>query len=390
MCSGSRVIEVELLVKRGYLMEGGRLHFVSSATAELPGGPGEDSTSASVYEIDPLRDPRWTEFVETNPDASVFHSPAWLTALRDSYGYTPAVLCTSQPGERIVNGVVFCRVTSWLMGNRIVSLPFSDHCDLLVSNPSDLSAILQRLRDEVQEKHWRYLELRPLKEGLGLNAGLEECRTYLWHWIDLSGAIEELFKRFDKDSAQRRIRRAERESLKYEAGNSESLLKKFLHLFVMTRCRHGLPPQPQAWFRHLSRCFGDQMQIRVISYRERPIASSVTLKHGQTVTYKYGCSDIRFKSLGGMPLLFWRTIEEAKREGFTRFDLGRSDIDNAGLIRFKENWNPQRVTLKYYKTAGNARGGTLRLANKLTHTAARVAPKWSLITVGKLLYRHVG
>ena len=371
-------------------MEASRRQFVSSATIELPGGPGEASSPTSVYEIDPLRDTRWTEFVESDANASVFHSPAWLTALRDSYGYTPSVLCTSKPGEPIVNGVVYCRVTSWLTGNRIVSLPFSDHCDPLVSKPADLSAILQRLKEEVQQKQWRYLELRPLKEGLVLHAGLEECRTYFWHWIDLSSESEELFKRFDKDSAQRRIRRAERESLKYEAGNSESLLKKFFDLFVMTRCRQRRPPQPYTWFQNLSRCFGDRLQIRVVSYRGRPIASSLTLKHGRSVTYKYGCSDVQFKSLGGTPLLFWRTIEEAKREGLTRLDLGRSDTDNAGLIRFKENWSAQRVTLKYYKTAGKSHGGAHRLASKVGESASRMAPKWSLIAAGKLLYRHIG
>jgi hypothetical protein len=285
--------------------------------------------------------------------------------------------------------VVFCRITSWLTGKRIVSLPFSDHCEPLVSKPSDLNAILQRLEDEVRTRDWKYLELRPVKEPC-LSSGLGECGRYFLHTIDLSPSSEALFKSFDKDSAQRRIRRAEREELQYEVGNSQELLQKFFQLFVMTRLRHHAPPQPYRWFRQLRQCFGDQLQIRVVSYQRRPIASVLTLKHGRTVTYKYGGSDVRFNYLGSMPLLFWRTMNEAKREGYTRFDLGRSKIDNAGLIRFKDNWGAQRVAMKYLQSGDFARSDAIRLVTKWSYALSPMIPEWSLIALGKLLYRHVG
>src|SRR5208282_5243177 len=50
---------------------------------------------------------------------------------------------------------------------------------------------------------------------------------------------------------------------------------------------------------------------------------------------KYGCSDARFNNLGGMHLLFWRSIEEAKKDGLRTFDLGRSGREGAGLNVFK-------------------------------------------------------
>jgi lipid II:glycine glycyltransferase (peptidoglycan interpeptide bridge formation enzyme) len=351
---------------------------------------GFDSTTKEVYEIDPLTDLRWTDFVHTHPKASVFHSRNWLNALRETYGYEPAALCTSKPEKPITDAVVFCRVTSWLTGRRIVSLPFSDHCEPLVSAPSDLNAILRRLEEEVRTKHSRYLEIRPINEDLCSSSGLRKCCEYFLHTIDLSPSSEALFKGFDKDSAQRRIRRAEREELGYKVGNSEELLREFFELFVMTRRRHHVPPQPYTWFRHLRRCFGDQLQIRVISYRGRPISSTLVLKHGRTVTYKYGASDVRFNYLGSMPLLFWRTMTEAKSEGYTRFDLGRSNTDNTGLIRFKENWGARRETMKYLQSGGGVRADASRLVPKLSYALSPMIPRWSLVVLGKLLYRHVG
>ena len=69
-------------------------------------------TPNKVYSIDPLEDPRWIPFLEGHPDASIFHTPAWLQALHRTYGYRPLALTTTPPKEELTNGVVFCRVNS--------------------------------------------------------------------------------------------------------------------------------------------------------------------------------------------------------------------------------------------------------------------------------------
>src|SRR5439155_744233 len=51
----------------------------------------------TVYSLDPLEDPRWAEFVQRHPRASVFHTPGWLEALRRTYGYAPVLYTTSLP-----------------------------------------------------------------------------------------------------------------------------------------------------------------------------------------------------------------------------------------------------------------------------------------------------
>src|SRR5271157_227408 len=38
-----------------------------------------------------------------------------------------------------------------------------------------------------------------------------------------------------------------------------------------------------------------------------------------------------------MPLLFWKAIQEGKERGAREFDLGRSEIDNPGLVAFKNH-----------------------------------------------------
>ena len=77
-----------------------------------------------VYEVDPLEDPRWQSLVERHPQASIFHHVGWLHALNRTYGYEPVVFTASPPTSDLEHGMLFCRIRSWVTGNRIVSLPF--------------------------------------------------------------------------------------------------------------------------------------------------------------------------------------------------------------------------------------------------------------------------
>ena len=92
----------------------------------------------TIFEIDPLNDPRWRAFVEWRPDASVFHRVEWLQALKSCYGYVPVALSFTPPGSPLENGLLFCEIRSALTGNRLVSLPFSDHCEPLVDHPEEI------------------------------------------------------------------------------------------------------------------------------------------------------------------------------------------------------------------------------------------------------------
>ncbi|HVB59224.1 MAG TPA: GNAT family N-acetyltransferase [Candidatus Acidoferrales bacterium] len=350
-----------------------------------------------VYKTAPLHDPRWENFLGRRHCASIFHTTGWLEALRRTYGYEPIVYTTSPPGRELRNGVVFCQVESWLTGRRLVSLPFSDHCETLVDDPDELRFILGALEEGSERpRTWNYIEMRPLRHHEIKTNFHRSTYDYALHRLDLAPSLSQLFGGFHKDSTQRKIRRAEREMLRYEEGSSESLLSSFYRLLIVARRRHGVPPQPLQWFRNLIDCLGESLQIRIAFQGSRPIAAILTLRHKDTLLYKYGCSDAQFHNLGGMQLLLWRSIEEAKSAGLRTFDLGRSDSDNAGLIRFKEQLGAIRSSLIYsrYTTSIKSRDNyklreaqwKLRIAKRLlSHVPGRV-----LSMVGDVLYKHIG
>ena len=346
--------------------------------------------TGEVHEIDPILDVRWAALVESHPLASVFHSPNWLRALKIVYGYQPVVVTTCPPGGRLTNGIVFCRINSWLTGRRFVSLPFSDHCEPLISRQAELDAMLLHMRRTVNEGKFKYAEIRPVSNQPGQCTEFGKGFHYLFHRLDLRPSAEKLFHNFHKSCVQRKIRRAERENLQYEEGTSEELLQRFYRLLVMTRRRQNLPPQPLDWFRGLITAFGKDLRIRLASKNGVDVASILTLSHKKTVTYKYGCSSAELNRLGGTALLFWKAIQEAKDQGFEELELGRSDIQNSGLIAFKEHWGAARTTIRYWSYPPESTGLPTVWKDRLAKRVVSICPDIALEMIGKVLYKHIG
>ena len=343
-----------------------------------------------AYEINPLRDPRWQELVENHSQASVFHDTSWLKSLQDAYGYEPVVISTCPPPDPLTNGLVFCRVKSWLTGWRCVSLPFSDHCDPLLEGREQWDELLLYMREMVDGAKWKYIELRPTELQPTQGSYYSRDTHYYLHRLNLQKSNQELFRSFHKDCVQRKIRRAERESLSYDEGNSEELLNKFYHLLVKTRKRHALPPQPLVWFQSLLANFGNRIKIRVASKGDMPVASILTLTHKQSMIYKYGCSDAEFNKFGGMAFLFWKAIEEATGLGLKDLDLGRTEMSNTGLITFKEHWGATRQSIDYWRYPYSPTPVKTPLKEKALRKIFALSTEYPLTMAGKLFYRHIG
>jgi hypothetical protein len=324
------------------------------------------------------------------------------------------VLTGCLPGKELVDGIPFCEVKSWISGSRLVSVPFSDHCQPLLESAEDLTGFTTCLCEQCARSGWEYIEIRlagytnldrdgssfPAKTqdhcdesiSSGLNGSAStfaKYEEYNLYRIDLRSDLGTLFSNFHKSCIQRKIRRAEREGLEYEAGRSESDLRKFYHLLLLTRRRHGLPPQPLAWFRNLRDLFGESFMIRVASKGGAPIAAILTLLHKSTLVYKYGCSDAAFHRLGAMPMLFWKAIQEGKQKGAEEFDLGRSDLDEPGLTVFKQHLGAAGSKLTYFRL-GRSRPEASTADLRFVRAAFARMPGPLAQMAGRVLYRHMG
>jgi hypothetical protein len=301
-----------------------------------------------------------------------------------------AALTTTPPGEQLRDGLVYCLIRSWLTGRRIVSLPFSDHCEPLAGNAEGLGCLLAALRRESDSDKQTHVEVRLIAPPADVQPGSEALKFCL-HRLSLRRTVAELFGNLHKDCVRRKIRRAQREGLVCDQGRTDALLEQFYQLLLMTRRRQGIPPQPMEWFRNLIACMGSKLSIRVALKDRRPVASILTLRFRNTLFYKYGCSDRSVSNLGGMQLLLWNAIKDATEEGLLEFDMGRSDWHDRGLIEFKDRWGACRSELAYLQYP------TVRMRpdvnNRLTRIAGQllsIAPRGLITGTSRLIYRHLG
>ena len=77
------------------------------------------SLSNPLVYIDP-QDPRWFNFIEAQPDAVIFHHPAWIDVLGQTYKYHPFILAHCNDNGEVLAGLPVIEVNSWLTGKRWV------------------------------------------------------------------------------------------------------------------------------------------------------------------------------------------------------------------------------------------------------------------------------
>lgn len=348
------------------------------------------ASGASLYELDPIRDPRWEEMLLRHPSASVFHSTSWLQALQSAHGYRPLVCTMSPPGSPLANGIPFCEVSSWITGRRLVSLPFSDHCEPLLDQDAASHDGFAEIWESWRGRGMKYLEIRPVTYQPPGWSVLCRGSRYVLHRVDLRPDLQTLHSSFHKSSVQQVLRRARNKNLQVTEGSSPEQMIAFYDLMTLTRKRHGIPPQPRHWFEALVGAFGSRLKIRIASKDGRPIAGILTLSYKNTMVYKYGGNDPAFKNLGGITLLLWTAIQEAKADGLEVFDMGRSNLDHHTLITFKEHWGAVATPLQYWRVPGQRSQDSITVLAGWMERVAAACPAVVLQAAGRLLYKHIG
>jgi hypothetical protein len=92
-----------------------------------------------------------------------------------------------------------------------------------------------------------------------------------------------------------------------------------------------------------------------------------------------------------MPFLFWKLIEESKEAGMQEIDFGRSDLDNQGLIAFKDHFGTTNKVITYlrYPEIGTLKAASRRWSQTIQQLFS-IVPDALLPSMGNVLYRHIG
>lgn len=334
-----------------------------------------------------LDDPRWWAFVEHQPQAAIFHHPAWSGLLAQTYGYTPFVVARLDDQQQVIAGLPLMAIDSRLTGRRWVGLPFSDYCPPLYQDPGDLAALCDWLVGQVAGRQTPRIEARWALP----DSRFQAAAPYVLHQLDLRGGLGAVSARLKRTHRQN-IHTAQERGVRVERSRSLEDMRRFYALQVETRRRQGVPVQPWKYFERLAASlFAQDLGCLWLAYRGEECLAGLVLLHWQgAATAKYAASRPDAWNLRSNNLLFWSAIQWSCEQGYTRFDFGRTEAANQGLRRYKDGWGAVETPLSY---SSLARGTAPRLDGQpglpaWAQAIFRKSPAWVCRLAGALLYPH--
>ena len=284
-------------------------------------------------------------------------------------------------------------VKSGLTGNRIISYPFSDYCDPLVSNESELRAVLEALEESRIDLGAQFFELRCFKSGNPSDNSAAQPEYYN-HCLSLDGGPDAIFRSFHKSSIQRAVKKAQRLDLEIIAGEDHSHLEAFYRLHIMTRKKQGVPVQPFRFFENLMNAFtpGNMLTLLLARHQGRFIAGIIMMWFKDTAYFQFGASNDEFAHLRANQWLMWKAIQQAQERGYKRFDFGRTSPTNKGLMRYKSQWGTEDLPLNYLRLPIDRKCWVLKEASKghlMIKKLISLMPVKAIRIGGELLYKHL-
>ena len=127
-------------------------------------------------------------------------------------------------------------------------------------------------------------------------------------------------------------------------------MQTYYRLHCQTRKKHGLPPQPWAFFLNIHKhLMSKGLGVLVLARSEGIAVAGAIFFYGKQAVYKFGASDESRLELRANNLVMWEGIRCLAARGCEQLDFGRSSMENEGLRRYKAGWGTREGTLEYVK-----------------------------------------
>lgn len=348
---------------------------------------GVDGKSADIAIINPLKDERWGRFISKHPDAVFFHQPKWLKVLKEQYSYKPFCICIVNDNGEISAGIPFCEIGK-VAKVKWISLPFSDYCNPLYYNDSQLDILLKGIIE-------CYIRGKVDFIGLGYDiSGMcgfkSKCGAVL-HIADVLDSEDKMLKTFDRSKRQG-INKSFKEGLKFETARSYNAIERFYKLHLKTRKKLGVPIQPKGFFKKLYEEFfldNDEGLIIIITKDKIDLAAGFFLGYNKKLVYKYNASDPGYLHLRPNNLIIWAAIQEAIKMEYRYFDFGKSDFENEGLRKFKSGWGAKETLLAFsYFPKIPGKNIFTAVNNRMVHPMIKHSPPFVCRLLGEVGYKY--
>lgn len=346
----------------------------------------------SIIDVNAVTDNRWQTLTEQF-DSDLFHSVPWLKGLEQTYGVNIRALIKVDASGQPLAGITYCRLAEMTQAH-YVGLPFSDYYDPLVHTAVQWRELFSYLLDQEDLPY----TVRCLHNKTPGQDDRLIC-TYKpkWHCIDLTADDDTRWMNLSS-SARRAIRKSKKNGLTIRHDCNEEGMKAFFNMHMRLRKhKYHMLAQPYEFFQNIWRNFIAQGHgvVTLAEYEGRVIGGVVFLEWNDKFYYKFNASDLDYLHLRPNDPIVWEGSKYAHGRGLRHVDFGLSDLDQEGLIRYKQKFATQEKEVHFFKyepegyTPNHQTTAVRQLLPQLTKLLIRDdVPDEVTTRAGQLLYRH--
>lgn len=298
--------------------------------------------SKSIQKLDIRSYSAWDDYVQSNPQSTIFHLTKWKSAIEKAFGHKTHYYFTERDG-RIAGVFPLVQLKSRLFGNILSSLPFAAYGGPLADDELLLDELLQFGIQLTGQLDGDYLDLKYLQSQ---DNGLSGTDLYVTFIKVLSRDHDENLKMIPRKQ-RAMVRKGIKSGLSFDS--SPANLDDFYEIFAQNVQRMGTPVYSKKWFTTLLKVFGDDADLHVVRYEGKVISGVLSFYYQDMILPYYAASMMEFRNLAPNDFQYWMLMKHAVDRGCRYFDFGRSK-KGTGAYKFKKHWGfePQQLHYQYH------------------------------------------
>lgn len=163
--------------------------------------------------------------------------------------------------------------------------------------------------------------------------------------LDLSPGAEGIWNGF-LPKVRNRLRKAQKSGIEVVTGNNERFINDFYKVFSKRMKELSFPVYPKSYIEAIIKNFNKNSRIILALYKGEAIGGMLLISFKNILSFPYAATLTEHNSLCANELIYWEAIRQGADEGFSFFDMGRSQ-KGGGTYHFKEKWGAAPVQLYY-------------------------------------------
>ena len=323
---------------------------------------------------------QWQKYTEESLNDNPFLHVQWLLLLSTQYKLSIKILGYFE-NNTLISAIPFVEKKTSFNRIKLISLPFTDYISYVKELPDQFILLL---KDYLSTKYTS-VELRTQISMAGKSEP-----TFCRHYLNLDMGYEKIRLGYRKNT-YRNIIKSAKNNLTFKISSDLKSIDEFYKLNILTRKKHGLPPQPKSFFinifKYLFEC--NLGFVATVYTDNKAIAAAIFFTYKNTIIYKYGASDSKHLILRPNNFLFDSVLKYASDNKYSLFDFGICSRENTGLRRFKLGWGAKEEDISYVLISKTGiHPYNKKNYNKIVHYIFKTLPSKLNVLIGAILYKY--